>query len=80
MKRLFFALFIGLVASGISFYVVLFCSLSFYLFVKGMNPAEAPGLLAGLRNVALPISVALGVVVFVIGLRRKETGALATHR
>ncbi len=80
MKRLLFALFLGFVASGISFYLILFCSLSFYLFVRGVNPAEAPGLLAGLRHVALPTSVALGVVVFVAGLRRREPGAVSAHR
>lgn len=80
MKRLLFALFIGFVATGISFYLILFCSLSFYLFVQGMNPAEAPGLRAGLRHVALPVSVVLGVVVFIVGLRRKDPGALAAHR
>jgi hypothetical protein len=80
VKRLLFAAFLGLVACGISFYLILFCSLSFYLFIKGVNPAEAPGLLAALRHVALPISAALGVLAFLVGLRRNESRALPADR
>ena len=79
MKRFFFALFLALVAAGVSFYLILFCGLSFYLFVKGINPTEAPGLLSALRTVALPVSLALGVVVFILGLRRKESQAPAVR-
>jgi TRAP-type C4-dicarboxylate transport system permease small subunit len=80
VKRLLFALFLALVACGISFYVVLFCSLGFYLFIKGLNPVEAPGLVAGLRHVALPVSAALGVLAFIFGIRRKDTRVLPAGR
>jgi TRAP-type C4-dicarboxylate transport system permease small subunit len=77
VKRLLFALFLAVVASGISFYLILFCSLSFYLFVRGLNPTESPGLVSGLRNIALPISFALGIIVFLVGIRRKDSRSVS---
>jgi TRAP-type C4-dicarboxylate transport system permease small subunit len=71
LKRFFLSLFFALVGSGVTFYLILFCSLAFYLFVKGVNSTEAPGLVAALRHIALPVSAITGAVLFVLALRRK---------
>lgn len=71
MKRFFLSLFFALVGCGVTFYMILFCSLVFHLFVEGANSTEAPGLVAALRHIALPVSAITGAVVFVLALRRK---------
>jgi TRAP-type C4-dicarboxylate transport system permease small subunit len=47
-----------------SFYLILFVSLMAMTLTHGMNPATTPGLQAGLRQIALPISVGLAVLAF----------------
>jgi TRAP-type C4-dicarboxylate transport system permease small subunit len=66
LRRAVFSLFLALVVCGMSFYVILFLSLSVIVLTHQANPATAPGLQAGLRHIVLPISAGLAVLAFVL--------------
>jgi TRAP-type C4-dicarboxylate transport system permease small subunit len=78
-----FSLFVAFVVCGISFYLLLFVSLMAEAVMRGVNPAATPGLQAGLRQIALPISLGLAVVAFLLSfwhLGRQERVAAAVNR
>lgn len=68
-KRLVFALFFGVIATGITFYVMTFGAL-FGGIGGGANAAVEGS--ASLRVAGVPVSVAIGVLVFVFTLRRRH--------
>jgi hypothetical protein len=67
-KRLVFAIFFAVIATGISFYVMTFGALFGGI---GGGPNAGVGGSASLREVGLPVSIAVGVLVFAFTLRRK---------
>ncbi len=69
LARVLFALFLAIVACGMSFYVILFASLTIAALTHGRNPATTPELQAGLRFIVLPLSVLIGAAVFFLSLR-----------
>jgi TRAP-type C4-dicarboxylate transport system permease small subunit len=68
--RVVFSLFLAVIACGMSFYVILFVSLTIMAITHQANPATTPTLQANLRYIVLPISALASVAVFVITLRR----------
>ena len=60
----------GMVACGLLFYVAYFLGLMVTASTGPLNPANAPRLQSGLRYVALPVSVAAGLLVFALAFRR----------
>ncbi len=69
-KRFLISAFVAFVVCGISFYLAYFAGL-IYLAISGpLNPANDPGLQVGLRHVALPVSVGLAVIAFIVSFRR----------
>ncbi|MFB3812531.1 MAG: hypothetical protein ACE14L_00345 [Terriglobales bacterium] len=74
-KRLLLSIFLGLAACGVFFYLFVMMALVWTALTGPQNPATNPELQVTLRQVALPISIALGIVVFVAfhrQLRRRE--------
>lgn len=69
IARVLFSVFLGIVACGMSFYVILFLSLSVIALAHHANPATTPELQAGLRWIVLPLSVLLGLFVFGFSFR-----------
>jgi TRAP-type C4-dicarboxylate transport system permease small subunit len=70
LRRIIFSLFLALVVCGMSFYLILFVSLTVMVLTHQANPATTPGLQAGLRHVALPVSAGLAVLAFVFSFWR----------
>lgn len=68
--RVVFSLFVALVACGMSFYVILFVSLTIMAITHQANPATTPNLQANLRHIVLPVSLLASATVFVVSLRR----------
>ncbi len=52
-----------------SFYVILFLSLTVIALTHRANPATTPELQSGLRFVVLPLSVLIGMAVFFLSIR-----------
>ena len=69
-KRILFAGFAGVVACGVSFYLAYFAGLMYEAAVRPVNSPNDFGLQAGLRHVALPVSLALGLLAFGLALLR----------
>ncbi len=70
LTRFFFSLFLGIVACGMSFYVILFVSLAVTALTHRTNPASTPALQNNLEHIVLPLSLALGAVVFIFSMMR----------
>ncbi len=70
LRRALFSLFLAVVACGMSFYVILFGSLMVIALTHQANPSTTPGLQTGLRHIVLPISIGIGVVVYLIAFVR----------
>jgi TRAP-type C4-dicarboxylate transport system permease small subunit len=82
-RRAVFSLFLAIVACGMSFYLILFVSLTVMSVTHHANPAETPGLQAALRDIVLPISVGVSAVTFFLsfwGLRRRDLVAARTEK
>jgi hypothetical protein len=59
-----FALLFGVVATGMTFYVVSFGAMYAALGSGKLNPAVSPGVTWSLREIGVPLSIAAGVMVF----------------
>ncbi len=70
LARFFFSLFLGIVACGMSFYVILFVSLAVTALTHRANPASTPTLQNNLQHIVLPLSLTLGIVVFCLSMVR----------
>ncbi len=68
--RVVFSLFLAIVACGMSFYLILFLSLTASVLTHQANPAMSLSLQSNLRYIVLPLSVAAGAAMFVISMRR----------
>ncbi|MFB3918159.1 MAG: hypothetical protein ACE14M_15630 [Terriglobales bacterium] len=69
-KRFWLAAFFGVVACGVSFYLITFLGLLIELFRGPMNPAITPELDNVLNQIVMPFSVLLGVVTFLVTFLR----------
>ena len=67
-KRLALASLFALVACGVSFYLAYFAALIYHAVSGPLNPANARPLQAFLRHVALPASLALAAMTFMLAL------------
>lgn len=70
LVRTLFSLFVGIVATGMSFYLILFVTLMAVAISNPSTPASAPALQNSLRYVLLPVSVFFGAFVFWMSMRR----------
>ncbi len=70
LARILFSAFLGIVACGMSFYVILFLTLAVSALTHQANPASTPGLQGNLTHIVLPTSLLLGVGVFVFSMMR----------
>jgi hypothetical protein len=73
VKRIGFAVFFAVIATGLTFYIVLFASMYGALGTGKLNPAMAPGVDWSLRDIGVPASVAAGVLVFALTMWRGRT-------
>jgi hypothetical protein len=69
-KRVFLSCFLALVACGLSFYLTYFGGLIYAAATAPLNPANDLGLQWTLRHIALPVSLVLGLLTFVVAFRR----------
>ena len=69
-RRTGIALFFGVVACGVCFYVVTFLGLIVELFSGPLNPAETPHFAEALKFVAAPLSITLGALAFLMAWLR----------
>jgi ABC-type multidrug transport system permease subunit len=69
-KRLLLSLFLGFAAGGVTSYLIALVGVVATLLASGANSATAPGMDIWLRLFALPISIAVGILVFVLAFRR----------
>ena len=69
-KRVIFALLFGLIATGMTFYVATFGAMFRALGSGKLNPAVSPQVTWSLREIGVPVSLAVGVVVFGVTLWR----------
>jgi TRAP-type C4-dicarboxylate transport system permease small subunit len=70
LKRLFLSCFLALAVCGVSFYLAYFAGLIYSALTGPANPANDPGLQAALRHLAVPFSLALGCLAFLLAFRR----------
>jgi TRAP-type C4-dicarboxylate transport system permease small subunit len=70
LKRLFLSCFLALAVCGLSFYLAFFAGLIVRTLSGPANPANDPGLQMGLRHLALPLSVGLGCLSFLLAFHR----------
>jgi len=70
LKRLFLSCFLALAVCGLSFYLAFFAGLIYSTITGPPNPANDPGLQLALRHVALPVSLVLGCLSFLLAFRR----------
>lgn len=70
VRRLLVSGFFAVVACGLSFYVFYFIGLIYTTVAGAVDPANTHPIQAGLRHIALPLSVGLAVVVFVLAFIR----------
>jgi hypothetical protein len=54
----------GLVATGMTFYVITFGAMYASLGAGKLNPAVSPGVTWSLRDIGIPVSLAIGLIVF----------------
>jgi glycerol uptake facilitator-like aquaporin len=71
-KRLVFAFLFALIATGTTFYVVTFAAMFAALWSGNLNPAVTPGVTWSLRDLGVPLSLAVGVIVFAATLWRSR--------
>jgi TRAP-type C4-dicarboxylate transport system permease small subunit len=70
VKRYIICAFFALVVCGVSFYLAYFIGLIYSAATGPLNPANSSALQATLRQFALPISLGLAIVTFVVALFR----------
>jgi hypothetical protein len=68
-----FAAMFALIAMGVSFYVITFGAMYGALGSGKLNPAMSPGVTWTLRDVGVPVSLAIGFAVFAFTLWRSRT-------
>lgn len=62
----------ALVASGVSFYLIVSIGLALTLAAGPLHPVTSPGLQHALRLYAAPVSVILGVLAFAYTVRSRS--------
>jgi hypothetical protein len=70
---LIFALMFGVIATGMTFYVVTFGAMFRALGSGQLNPAVSPGVTWSLREVGVPLSLAVGLTVFAVTMWRSRS-------
>jgi hypothetical protein len=71
-KRIVFAILFGVITTGMTFYVITFGAMYRALGTGKLNPAMSPGVTWALREIGIPVSVGLGVIVFSVTLWRSR--------
>jgi glycerol uptake facilitator-like aquaporin len=62
----------ALIATGLTFYVITFIAMYAALRSGQLNPAVTPGVTWSLRDLGVPLSVAIGVTVFAVTMWRSR--------
>lgn len=73
LKQIVFGLLFGVIATGMTFYVVTFAAMFGALGSGKLNPAMSPGVTWSLRQIGIPLSLAVGVSVFVVTMWRSRS-------
>ena len=71
-KRFIFAVLFALIATGMTFYVITFGAMYASLGTGKLNPAVSPGVTWSLRDIGVPVSLAVGLIVFVATVWRSR--------
>jgi len=71
-RRVAFAVVFGVLATAVSFYLMLFLGLMARLGSGSVRAATAPALEAGLRQIALPVSIGFGLIVVAVTIANRR--------
>jgi len=72
LKRVAFAVMFAVIATGMTFYVISFGAMYASLGSGKLNPPVSPGVTWSLREIGVPVSLAVGIIVFGVTLWRSR--------